>query len=216
MQQGNASRAGAAAIRRRVRCSARHLACTWLGGRCGVSAPAPLTAAVRVSASAAALPGGAPAAGSRGPVRVTFRDERSDARSSNRPVCVLAAGDRQPPQRAKTNVLSHTPPSRCARSSLLTGLPHMPNSGRCTLVYLCAGPDTAIANSSSPPVLGSRLPILRGRRSHFVRPVLGAQNSRLWPGSISGSAIGVRAITNYGIADTGVTKNLSSRVRHCG
>lgn len=122
MQQGNASRAGAAAIRRRVRCSARHLACTWLGGRCGVSAPAPLTAAVRVSASAAALPGGAPAAGSRGPVRVTFRDERSDARSSNRPVCVLAAGDRQPPQRAKTNVLSHTPPSRCARSSLLTGL----------------------------------------------------------------------------------------------
>lgn len=78
MQQGNASRAGAAAIRRRVRCSARHLACTWLGGRCGVSAPAPLTAAVRVSASAAALPGGAPVAGSRGPVRVTFRDERSE------------------------------------------------------------------------------------------------------------------------------------------
>jgi hypothetical protein len=65
-------------IRRRVRCSARHLACTWLGGRCGVSAPAPLTAAVRVSALAAALPGGAPVAGSRGPVRVTFRDERSE------------------------------------------------------------------------------------------------------------------------------------------
>jgi hypothetical protein len=30
------------------------------------------------------------------------------------------------------------------------------------------------------------------------------------------SAIGVRAITDYKIADTGVTKNLSSRVRRCG
>ena len=41
--------------------------------------------------------------------------------------------------------------------------------------------------------------------------MLGAQNSRLWPGSISGSAIGVRAITNYGIADTG-----SPRICHPG
>ena len=66
---------------------------------------------------------------------------------------------------------------------------HMPNSGRCTLVYLCAGPDTAIANSSSPPVLGSRLPILRGRRSHFVRPCL----ARRTPGYGRGPSAGRRS-----------------------
>ena len=129
--------------------------------------------------------------------------------SANRPIARRLGCPAAALSQAEAEVLSLT--TRATQQP--TNIRICVNSGRCTLVYLCAGPDTAIANSSSPPVpvLGSRLPILRGRRSHFVRPVLGAQNSRLWPGSISGWAIGVRAITNYEIADTG-----SPRICHPG
>jgi recombinase len=78
------------------------------------------------------------------------------------------------------------------------GAPHnrlRPDARSCRIAdaassyILCAGPDAAMANSSSPPVLGSRLPILRGRRSHFVRRCL----ARRTPGYSRGPSAGRRS-----------------------
>ena len=75
--------------------------------------------------------------------------------------------------------------------SLITGI--MPNSGRCTLVYLCAA---RMAPTIPPSLIHPRrqcriAPADSARQAiALYETMLGAQNSRLWPGPSAGQRSG--------------------------